>query len=574
MSDDDYGSEGSYYDFDEGLQHEEWLEHVKRVRHAESLVAAVDEAVRARDACALARACSALMGAARVDAGAVEEAGALAALAAASAVLKAVRADHAGALGNLASGNDDEAVEARWQADTPAYDTPAYALGHACVALSYLICRHDASYLTGSNAGTGATRRWTAVVQAGVFAALVAAAHEPVPVSHEGALEYACKALASLAAGDDQAGEARRTALVQAGAPAALVAAAHEAIRAPPRAGCALEWACGALANLAAGDDQAVEARRTALVQAGALVALAAAVHEAVRAGHAIALGNLAFAAELAAARAAAVHEAVRAGHAGALGNLASGNDDEAVEARWQADAPACALGHACSALVDLAFCNAEAVEARWTALVQAGALAALVAAAHEAALAHDEAVRAGPAGALASRTREIVVWALTNFALAHGDDETKAAAMVQAGAHEVIMTETQDPLRRDSLVALAGPAGVEPDEPSERIMNRILRVKRESYWVERHGRTLSVAATAFRDNKIPLEILAKACVLANGDELVPKRWKQGSWRAVGGRLLESAERALLEALNTTPVLADPDGGAAPQNRRPNVSID
>ena len=95
---------------------------------------------------------------------------------------------------------------------------------------------------------------------------------------------------------------------------------------------------------------------------------------------------------------------------------------------------------------------------------------------------------------------------------------------MVQAGVHEVIMTETVDPVRRECLVALAGPAGVEPDDPIERIMY-LIRVKRESYWIERHGRTLSVAATAFRDKKIPLEILAKACVLANGDVIVCQ-WK------------------------------------------------
>jgi hypothetical protein len=466
------------------------------------------------------------------DAGVVEEAGGHAAHA--KAVHEAVRAGRAGALGNLASGNDDEAVEARWEADAPACalgcacealyqeewweaDAPACALGSASQALHHLT-----HHLTGSNAGAGATRRWTAVVLAGVPAALVKAAHEPVPVHHPGAQKWACRAIANIAAGNDQAGEARRTVLVQALAPAALVAAVHEAIRAAPRAGwSALEWACEALANLAAGDDQALEARRTELVQAGAPAALAKAAHEVCT----------------------------------TLANLAA-RDDQAESL--------CALEWACTALANLAAGDDQAGEARRTALVQAGALAALVVAAH--------AARAGHASALARSILGIVVRLLTDFALAHGDDETKAAAMVQVGAHEVIMTETEDPVRRECLVALAGPAGVEPDEPIERIMYRI-RVKRESYWVERHGRTLSVAATAFRDNKIPLVILAKACVLANGDELV-HGWKQGFWRAVGGRLLESAERALLEALNTTPVLAGPDGGAAPQSRRPNVTID
>jgi hypothetical protein len=68
--------------------------------------------------------------------------------------------------------------------------------------------------------------------------------------------------------------------------------------------------------------------------------------------------------------------------------------------------------------------------------------------------------------------------------------------------------------------------------------------------WAERHARTLSAAAAAYRDNGIPLAILAKACVLANGDELAPiEGWQQGPLRVIGDRLLESAERAVLERL-------------------------
>ncbi len=93
---------------------------------------------------------------------------------------------------------------------------------------------------------------------------------EAVRVRHAGALENACWALRNLAAGD----AAINAALLQAGAAAALVAAVNEAVRA--RHASALEQACRALANLARGDAADSEARRQALVAMALLLAAAA----------------------------------------------------------------------------------------------------------------------------------------------------------------------------------------------------------------------------------------------------------------------------------------------------------
>ena len=70
--------------------------------------------------------------------------------------------------------------------------------------------------------------------------------------------------------------------------------------------------------------------------------------------------------------------------------------------------------------------------------------------------------------------------------------------------------------------------------------------------WADKHARILSTAVEAFHHNKIELAILARACILASGDELVPKRGAIHKCECtprcpIDDLLLESAERAILE---------------------------
>jgi hypothetical protein len=482
---------------------------------------------------------------------ALVQAGAPAALVA--AVHAAIRADHAGAL--------------EW----------------ACAAIGALV---------GNNPGVRAEAQ-PALVQAGAPAALVAAVHAATRAGRAGALERACTAICAIRGDSPEDDAEAEAALVQAGAPAALVAAVHTAIRAG-RAG-TLECACAAIQNLPT----------AALVQANAPAALVAAVNgavvlvaakdQAVRAGHATIMELKCTAGALRQA-CAAIGFLVGEGdnpeaeaalvQAGALSALIAAVN-EAVDAGLRT-----VLDGACQAT--MAFTRNTETEA---ALLQAGAPVALVAAVHEGLR-----TRGVP-------SRDMALWNLCSFIgnLAGGDAETQAAlvqagapkalvevalqvgyrddrdgayqaieclirgtietkaAMVQAGAHEILFSAglPQDRLRR-SLVAMAGPDAtwtVGTDEPLRRVLYRI-RVARVSFgvsdWAERHAGALSPAVKVFRGKKIELALLARACILANGDELAPGGPVGGwagcaphrDWHAIGDRLLESAERAVLEKLS------------------------
>jgi hypothetical protein len=157
------------------------------------------------------------------------------------------------------------------------------ALRYACCALACLACQSP--------------ERTRALVQAGAVEALVAATREAIRAKHGDALGSACLALASLAQMSPGCGQA----LVQAGAVEALVAATREAIRAQHEE--ALTYCLCALGTLAEELDdlnspERAQARAQALVQAGAVEALVAATHEAIRAQHSLvaavnALGTL-----------------------------------------------------------------------------------------------------------------------------------------------------------------------------------------------------------------------------------------------------------------------------------------
>ncbi len=125
--------------------------------------------------------------------------------------------------------------------------------------------------------------------------------------------------------------------------------------------------------------------------------------------------------------------------------------------------------------------------------------------------------------------------------------DETMRVALVRAGAYEIVK-------EYEALVAIAGRDATWTGgaEPRHRIMYRA-RVEEASFdvpaWAEERALDLSAVVTAFRGDQFQLAFLAKAFVLANGDELAPPGgFRRGPLlRAVGDRLLESVERALLE---------------------------
>lgn len=408
----------------------------------------------------------------------------------------------------------------------------------------------------------GASTVWShpsaAAEAAGPVAPLVAAARHAIRTGDAGALEEVCRAIGHLSGQnehDDKLTEI--AALVYADAPAVLVAAVHQAISSG-HAG-VLRQACWVLGNIATGNNWVNQA----LARAGAFAALVAAAHEAVRvhdtrAGAGIALCESPVV-RLVCRAFMFLAEGypwvrpmlVQAGAPAALVAMVYHTaelDDEEIDDELKAPShhvrDVCALRWACEAIGDLAACGA-------TALVHAGAPAALVAAEKATRSYHWEDDEDG---------EEEQMGVFAKFRCCHtlvalvGQDGTKVA-LVHAGAHETIYRHPALHGRSDSLVALAGPDATWATgaEPLERVIYRI-RITRASFevpdWAERHARTLSAAAAAYRDNGIPLAILAKACVLANGDELAPiEGWQQGPLRVIGDRLLESAERAVLERL-------------------------
>jgi hypothetical protein len=253
-----------------------------------ALVAATREAIRAQHGDALRYACSALVYLASprreqalVQAGAVE--------ALVAATREAIRARHANALryackalGNLGC-HSPERAQALVQAGAV---EALVAATREAIRAQHGDALHEACYALSILAREGPERA-QALVQAGAVEALVAATREAIRAQHADALRQPCKALWRLA---DKSPE-RAQALWQAGAVEALVAATREATRA--QHGDALCFACSALSTLAYKHHSPLEeAQETAqeaaqaLAQAGALEALVAATHEAIRAQH------------------------------------------------------------------------------------------------------------------------------------------------------------------------------------------------------------------------------------------------------------------------------------------------
>jgi hypothetical protein len=288
----------------------------------------------------------------------------------------------------------------------------ADVLEHACRALSSLRGAEEIDFVFGQGEGT---RR---VIQAGAHVALVNAIRETIRTAHACALEQACGALRSLAAGE----VVIKAALVQAGAYGALVETIHAATSAGN------EWApvhaCRAIRALADGDDES----QAGLLDAGAHVAIVEAIVEATRAGKAraselscCALCDLAAVGDeiktglvVAGAHAALVEvmrHATRTGHLGGV-------------------------GVSCSALAMLIDGDHEIR----SGLVQAGAHVALVAAIHAVFALVAANNREEGEGDIPDTIEDDLKSALAALdQLAAGGDEIKAA-LLQAGAHMALV--------------------------------------------------------------------------------------------------------------------------------------
>ena len=278
-------------------------------------------------------------------------------------------------LGDLAADNNMNKI-ALLECGAPAALVKAMHAALFCGRASALeqVCRAIRHLAVGNYASKAA------LLTAGAPTVLISTLHESIRVFHAGVMAQACSALAALAELNFSAScDRRRTALVQAGAPMALVAVIHEAIRIGHTV--CLRDACGAIGRLTwselvanAAGNATWEARRAALVQAGAITALSAAVCETARLRHTDTLSVVVDALVRLAGNDVAVGEALTQPVAALVGAVY-----EAVRGRQLHD-----LERACGALAVFAVEAGESVAVE-TVLLRSGTAAALVVAVYEA---------------------------------------------------------------------------------------------------------------------------------------------------------------------------------------------